>query len=54
MAETTLKTYEEFTGGTQMTPEKIKAYSQYVKTFVESLGRQPQQTSDVWPYSKTN
>lgn len=38
MAET-LKTYEQFTGGTERTPEKMKAYAQYVKAFVDALGK---------------
>lgn len=33
MAET-IKTYEQFTGGTERTPEKIKAYAEYVKSMV--------------------
>lgn len=52
MAETTLKTYEEFTGGTELTLEKVKAYKEYVESLLPK--REPQQKSDVWPYSKTN
>ena len=49
----TIKTYEEFTGGKEMTPAKIKAYAEYVKAETAKLpSPQPLQTSDVWPSPK--
>lgn len=49
--EKQVKTYEEFSGTKQVTPEKLAAYLAYLESISEKS--EPKEHSNVWPYPKT-
>lgn len=49
--ENNIKTYEEFSGGKEITEEKAKAYMDYIKS-VTQPAPEPEHKSDIWPTPK--